>query len=99
VPCGETLTEDVPKGERRRDEVRDRKNQTVLPEAGFTSPSGSGSRDERRANPAARWRRPSPAAVGAAMKTSKTFPIIAHSSKALDKRLKAKWAKDLPRDF
>jgi UbiD family decarboxylase len=29
----------------------------------------------------------------------KTFPVIARSSKALDERIRAKWAKDLPKDF
>src|SRR6266849_2412333 len=29
----------------------------------------------------------------------KTFPVIARSSKALDDRLRAKWAKDLPKGF
>jgi 4-hydroxy-3-polyprenylbenzoate decarboxylase len=28
-----------------------------------------------------------------------TFPIVARSSKALDERMRAKWAKDLPKDF
>ena len=28
-----------------------------------------------------------------------TFPIVARSSKELDARIKAKWAKDLPKDF
>ena len=29
----------------------------------------------------------------------KTFPVIARSSKALDERIRAKWAKDLPKGF
>ena len=29
----------------------------------------------------------------------KTFPKIARSSKALDDRMRAKWAKDLPKGF
>jgi hypothetical protein len=29
----------------------------------------------------------------------KTFPVIARSSKALDERIRAMWAKDLPKDF
>jgi hypothetical protein len=33
------------------------------------------------------------------LRRKKTFPIIARSSKALDERVKAKWAKDLPKDF
>jgi hypothetical protein len=28
-----------------------------------------------------------------------TFPIVARSSKALDERIRAKWAKDLPKDL
>ena len=29
----------------------------------------------------------------------KTFPKVARSSKALDDRMRAKWAKDLPKGF
>jgi hypothetical protein len=29
----------------------------------------------------------------------KTFPVIARSSKALDDRIREKWAKDLPKGF
>ena len=29
----------------------------------------------------------------------KSFPVIARSSKALDDRIRAKWAKDLPKGF
>jgi hypothetical protein len=29
----------------------------------------------------------------------KTFPAVARSSKALDDRIRAKWAKDLPKGF
>ena len=29
----------------------------------------------------------------------KTFPVIARSSKALDDRIRQKWAKDLPKGF
>jgi hypothetical protein len=34
-----------------------------------------------------------------AVRRKKPFPVIARSSKALDERIRAKWAKDLPKDF